>query len=138
MLGGGGRGAKGEDVSLARGNEDVHTLPGGMHEGMLVAYFPDPVKSSLEDGYPSPAVRMMLRNADISHRQITLEELLGGCLLEEGFTALCVPGGFAPNYLSRLGALGATIIREFIAAGGGYIGLCAIRSIFNLIFFASL
>ena len=91
-----------------------------------VAYFPDPVKiEALEIGYPSPAVLALLHDAEISYRQIGLEELLGGCLMDESFTALCVPGGFAPNYLSRLGSLGAMRIREFIDAGGGYIGLCA-------------
>mmetsp|Transcript_33380 Transcript_33380/g.87901 ORF Transcript_33380/g.87901 Transcript_33380/m.87901 type:complete len:356 (-) Transcript_33380:158-1225(-) len=94
-----------------------------------VAYFPDPVKleEEAEPGYPSPSVCDMLCAADISFRQIKLKELLAGCLSDgaEGFTVLCVPGGFAPNYASRLGVLGASLIREFVAAGGGFVGLCA-------------
>ena len=93
-----------------------------------LAYFPDPVKmEEQEAGYPSASVRDVLRAAAISIRQIDLEELLNGCLTNPAcaFTAICVPGGFAPNYLSRLGKAGAARIRDFVARGGGYLGLCA-------------
>lgn len=92
-----------------------------------VAYLLDPAKVGVEPGYPSPAVRRVLDDAGIPLVEISIVELLGGCLAEpaRAFTALCVPGGFAPNYASRLGAKGYALIRDFVGAGGGYVGLCA-------------
>ena len=89
-----------------------------------VAIFHDPVKmEEREPGYPSPALRDALSASDISVVDLSLDALLAGALTSH--TCLCVPGGFAHNYASRLGPRGFQIIREFVAAGGGYVGVCA-------------
>ena len=94
-------------------------------EPIRVAILYDPVKlEEGEVGYPSPALQNVLdATSDISSSDIALASLLAGGL--DGYTCLCVPGGFAPNYASRLGTQGFRIIREFVAAGGGFVGLCA-------------
>ncbi len=100
------------------------------------ALFADPVKLLEEPGYPAPTVRDVLTASDgtdasstmqISVVSVTLDEVIDGCLVdpERGFTVLCVMGGFAPNYASRLGDAGYNRIREFVSNGGGYVGLCA-------------
>ena len=85
----------------------------------------DPVKlENAEEGYPSPALTNVLAmNADISVTVITVASLLDGVLSRH--TCLCIPGGFAHNYASRLGEHGQRIIQDFVAGGGGYVGLCA-------------
>ena len=94
---------------------------------MKVAYLPDPVKLRAKPGYPPPAVRARLEEGGIAFEQITVLELLAGCLTDPArdFTALCLPGGFAPNYDEKLGERGASLIRQFVEAGGSFIGLCA-------------
>ena len=95
--------------------------------------FHDPVKvvdgDDPEPGYPSPTLQTVLaeHSPDILVSVITLSDILGGCLasVERGFTVLCVPGGFAPNYASRLGSHGIKLIREFVSNGGGFVGICA-------------
>jgi putative intracellular protease/amidase len=57
---------------------------------------------------------------------VDTEDLLApGGLRAKGFTALLVPGGFAGHYKAALGDDGAAAVRKFVAAGGGYIGICA-------------
>lgn len=90
-----------------------------------VAYLLDPAKVGVEDGYPSPAVRAVLAADGIDLVELTLAQLLGGALSDGAFTALCVPGGFAPNYASGLGLEGYEAVRAFVRRGGGYVGLCA-------------
>lgn len=41
-----------------------------------------------------------------------------------GFSILCVPGGDMYRYSRDLGSDGIGRIREFVASGGGYIGIC--------------
>lgn len=48
-----------------------------------------------------------------------------GALEEEGFTLLCVPGGFAQHYRNALGEEGRARIEAFVSSGGGFVGLCA-------------
>lgn len=90
-----------------------------------VAILHDPVKlETAEPGYPSPVLQNVLgATPDIAVSTISLASLLAGGL--EAHTCLCVPGGFAPNYASRLGDRGFRIICEFVQAGGGYLGVCA-------------
>ena len=93
---------------------------------MKVAYLPDPVKVDSKPGYPPPSVRDRLeREGGFTFEQITVRDLLGGCLSAKGFTVLCLPGGYAPNYDDQLGARGARVIRKFVEGGGGFVGLCA-------------
>ena len=58
-------------------------------------------------------------------KQITIKDLLNGCLLKDKFTVLLIPGGFAPHTLGALGSLGVNFIRDFVYAGGGFVGICA-------------
>ena len=91
-----------------------------------MAYFPDPVKMGAEEGYPPPAVRALLAGEpDLACETVTVAEILAGCLTAGDFTLLCMPGGFAPNYEQQLGVRGNDIIRAFVRAGGGFVGLCA-------------
>ena len=91
-----------------------------------IAYLPDPVKVKSKPGYPPPAVRERLqKEGNYAFEQITTNELLSGALTSRGFTLLCLPGGFAPHYDDKLGDEGAAIIRNFVEAGGGFVGLCA-------------
>ena len=95
--------------------------------------FHDPVKApdgdDPEPGYPSPTWQAVLaqHSPDITVTVVSLADILAGCLSdsEKCYTALCVPGGFAPNYSSRLGARGIAIIRDFVSRGGGFVGICA-------------
>jgi hypothetical protein len=94
--------------------------------------FHDPVKvpdgDDPEPGYPSPTLQAVLaqHSPDITVTVVSLADILAGCLSdsEKCYTALCVPGGFAPNYSSRLGARGIAIIRDFVSRGGGFVGIC--------------
>lgn len=93
-----------------------------------VAILYDPVKlEEKEDGYPSPALTSALSDnlMPIHAEEISLPDLLDGALLSRRFTLICVPGGFAPNFVQRLGTIGLERIKEFVASGGGYVGLCA-------------
>ena len=97
-------------------------------EPIHCAYFPDPIKVDSEAGYPSPDLLSLLRGAsDLTVTEVTLTDVLNGRLTDPlaAFTVLCVPGGFVYNYASKLGRLGAWRIRDFVARGGGFIGICA-------------
>ena len=99
-----------------------------MSRPLKIAYLPDPVKVKSKPGYPAPSVRDRLqREGGFSFEQITAKDLLAGCLSDSkrGFTLLCLPGGFAPNYDDKLGDKGARLIRQFVESGGGFVGLCA-------------
>ncbi|KAL1521469.1 hypothetical protein AB1Y20_021131 [Prymnesium parvum] len=92
---------------------------------LKLAYLPDPRKLGVEAGYPPPALRDLLSaHPDLVLTTITPAQLLSGAL-DDSFALLCLPGGFAPNYASALGAEGARLIRSFVDRGGGYVGICA-------------
>jgi glutamine amidotransferase-like uncharacterized protein len=106
--------------------------PGGLtlNPQMRMAILWDPVKLEQEEpGYPSATLETVLRKyaPDVTLEVITVHDLLAGCLSNatRGITALCIPGGFALNYASRLGLRGIELIRQFVACGGGYMGICA-------------
>jgi hypothetical protein len=48
-----------------------------------------------------------------------------GDYLRESFDVVVVPGGSSSQYGEKLGPEGLTFIREFVRAGGGYVGICA-------------
>lgn len=55
---------------------------------------------------------------------ITSEEIMDGCLLQ-AFDAVVFPGGLASFYgLRKWGNDFAHAVRYFVAAGGGYLGIC--------------
>jgi len=91
-----------------------------------IAYMPDPVKELKEVGYPSPAMAQCLRDeSGMAFDRISVEDLLQGCLQRGHYSILCVPGGFAPNTEYHLGSQGAQLIKDFVADGGGFVGVCA-------------
>ena len=90
-----------------------------------IALLPDPVKLEHEGGYPPPAIRERISETAMTLEQISCAELLSGCLLERGFNVLCVPGGFAPHTVAKLGDDGKRLVRQFVHNGGGFVGVCA-------------
>lgn len=54
---------------------------------------------------------------------VTEEQIRSGCL--KAFDVLIVPGGQSSIYGTSLGLDGRDAVRRFVAAGGGYVGICA-------------
>ncbi len=54
---------------------------------------------------------------------VTAEEIRGGAL--DNFNVLIQPGGSGSGQAKALGDEGRERVKEFVAAGGGYIGICA-------------
>lgn len=59
----------------------------------------------------------------ISYRELSEQDIRGGRL--ENCLLLIIPGGYTGQYVAALGEQGFEQIREFVAEGGGYIGICA-------------
>jgi len=59
----------------------------------------------------------------IEGKQITSDEILAGKLSD--FDVLILPGGMPKKQLNRITEKGMDLIRNFVAGGGGYIGVCA-------------
>ena len=53
---------------------------------------------------------------------LTSQDIRGGGL--EGYDILFVPGGWASDKIVALGEAGRERIRDFVSAGGSYLGLC--------------
>jgi glutamine amidotransferase-like uncharacterized protein len=68
-------------------------------------------------------VEVALDKLAIPYREVGERDIKGGglgdCLL------LIIPGGYTAKYVDALGVEGFEQIREFVAGGGGYIGICA-------------
>jgi len=89
-----------------------------------IAYLPDPVK--IKTAPPKPGVRQRIQKESCMHFvEVTVQDICDGVLEKQNFNVLCIPGGFAPNYLNCLGNQGKAIIQSFIEKGGGYVGICA-------------
>lgn len=78
-------------------------------------------------GADGPGLRSLaqaLFAAGLAFRPLTPEAVRAG-----GLAKVCrcvvVPGGWAPDAVSALGADGARELRAFVRAGGGYVGVCA-------------
>ena len=69
-------------------------------------------------------VKAVLERLDIPYYDVDEDFIKGGRLVE-CCTVLIVPGGYTATYVSALGKDGFEKVREFIAGGGGYIGICA-------------
>ena len=65
-----------------------------------------------------------LRKAGLSFSLMNSADIRGGALENAGYRLLYVPGGWAKNKLSALGADGAAMIRRFVESGGMYAGVC--------------
>jgi len=68
-------------------------------------------------------VEAALDKLAISYRQVGEQDIRDGRL--EDCSLLIVPGGYTARYVDALGEGGFEQIREFVARGGGYIGICA-------------
>jgi glutamine amidotransferase-like uncharacterized protein len=68
-------------------------------------------------------VEAALDKLDMPYRQVSEQDIRGGGL--EDCSLLIIPGGYTARYVHALGEEGFEHIREFVAAGGGYIGICA-------------
>ena len=66
--------------------------------------------------------RRALDEAGLPFRLVRASDVREGRL--SGYRALLVPGGWASNKIKALGESGKTRIRQFVADGGTYIGLC--------------
>ena len=69
-------------------------------------------------------VEKALKKLGIPYYKVDENFIKSGKLLNY-CTVLIVPGGYTAKYVSALGKDGFEKIREFIAKGGGYIGICA-------------
>jgi glutamine amidotransferase-like uncharacterized protein len=58
-----------------------------------------------------------------SSQRITADDIRAGAL--KNFDVLVQPGGGASNQAAALGTQGRQAIRDFVHAGGGYVGICA-------------
>jgi len=59
----------------------------------------------------------------LPYRELDERDIRSGRLSE--CSLLIVPGGYTARCVTALGAEGFECIREFVAGGGGYIGICA-------------
>jgi glutamine amidotransferase-like uncharacterized protein len=68
-------------------------------------------------------VEVALDKLALPYREVGEQDIRGGGL--EACSLLIVPGGYTAKYVNALGEQGFEQIREFVAGGGGYIGICA-------------
>lgn len=69
-------------------------------------------------------VEEVLKKLNLSYYLIDENFIKSGKLMKY-CTILIIPGGYTSTYVSSLGKEGFDKIREFVASGGGYIGICA-------------
>lgn len=62
------------------------------------------------------------RGLGIDFDLLSAADIRGGGLT--GYDVVCVPGGWASDKFAALGDEGAAAVRAFVAAGGGYLGVC--------------
>ena len=68
-------------------------------------------------------VEVALDKLEMPYREAGEQDIRGGGL--EDCSLLIIPGGYTAQYVDALGEEGFEQIREFVAGGGGYIGICA-------------
>ena len=59
------------------------------------------------------------------YEAIDARDIRGGYLAANNPDILVMPGGQSWTYLDSLGEAGAIAVRDFVAGGGGYVGICA-------------
>lgn len=74
---------------------------------------------------PTNAMRVLARQADFDCVLVTSDDVAGGILTRDGFDVVVFPGGSGSGQARRLGDRGAKKVRDYVADGGGYIGICA-------------
>ncbi|MFM7242842.1 MAG: BPL-N domain-containing protein [Planctomycetaceae bacterium] len=72
---------------------------------------------------PVNLLRILTPDAGFSSRRISSGEIRQGMLAD--FDVLIMPGGSGSKQAERLQASGCEQIRDFVRAGGGYVGICA-------------
>ena len=68
-------------------------------------------------------VEVALDKLAMPYREVSEQDIKGSGL--EDCLSLIIPGGYTAQYVVALGEEGFQQIREFVARGGGYIGICA-------------
>lgn len=71
------------------------------------------------------ALRSLLTGAGLSYEEVDPADVNGGELLTAGYRMLLVGGGWAGGYRRYLSAGAYEDIRQFVADGGVYVGICA-------------
>jgi glutamine amidotransferase-like uncharacterized protein len=98
------------ESALAVGNNGVQTR---------VALF----DAGLDDGSATKDLkRILAAESAFVWKTVTPTDIQAGRL--EGFDVAIFPGGFAPKQAEALGSEGQQAVREFVQAGGGYVGIC--------------
>jgi glutamine amidotransferase-like uncharacterized protein len=70
-------------------------------------------------------LKLFLKSHAYSYRTLDAKAVQNGQLQRSRISLLILPGGESSQYLPDLGARGAQQIKDFVARGGGYIGICA-------------
>ncbi len=96
--------------------------------GSEPATHPYPVRVAVYDdlgseGFVEDVLKALADRPGVSVETITAAEIRAGRL--DGFDVLIQPGGSGGGQARALGAEGLSRIREFVKAGGGYVGICA-------------
>lgn len=87
------------------------------------------VRVAICDDNPEPAkgprnlLRILSADDGFSSARLTSREIREGGLA--GYDVLIMPGGSGSKQAERLEEVGREKIREFVRAGGGYVGICA-------------
>eukprot|EP01043_Picozoa_sp_COSAG02_P009798 COSAG02_NODE_336_length_24344_cov_63.239101_17_plen_669_part_00 len=122
LPGGAGRAAaRGQAAAAKEPAVDLHPADSRIR----VACLPDPVKVVKKAGYPKRSVQDRLEECGMQYTQIGVRDVLDGRLTTDAYDVLCIPGGYAPNWCDKLGSKGSKAIKDFVAQGGGFVGICA-------------
>lgn len=90
----------------------------------------DPVRVAIYDhstegvtGGTTNLKRILISEAGFESVRVTPQEIRGGILKD--FDVLIMPGGSGSKQAAMLEDTGRDKVREFVKAGGGYVGICA-------------
>jgi glutamine amidotransferase-like uncharacterized protein len=70
-------------------------------------------------------LKTFLKEKKMPYRVVSAHDIKNGVLEREQFHTIIIPGGKSWEYLREVGPEGAEAIRQFVHAGGGYLGICA-------------
>jgi hypothetical protein len=103
--------------------------PAGIHGAARGADAPRPIRVAICDDAeevskgPKNLLRILTPDAGFHAERITSASIRKGGLT--GFDVLIMPGGSGSKQAERLEKAGREAIRDFVRAGGGYVGICA-------------
>ncbi|MEM6551704.1 MAG: BPL-N domain-containing protein [Planctomycetota bacterium] len=92
---------------------------------------PDPLRIAIYDHTdgvawaPKALMQILASDAGFACTRVSPEDIQNGMLVSGDFDALILPGGSGSGQAKRLGEDGAQNIKDFVAGGGGYVGICA-------------